>query len=79
MKALAEIEIKPLEQNRLLAFHTQVGMATVGDREFTITRDLTGLHLAVHEDYDGGKTRVSHTINLNSVLEVALAAIIKGA
>jgi hypothetical protein len=76
MKVLAEVEIKTLPPKRLLAFHQTIGKAEIDGHTFEITRDLTGLHLAFHEDVDG--LTVTHTVDINPVIEAALTAIVKG-
>lgn len=76
MKVLAEVEIKPLAPDRLLAFHQTIGKAEIDGRVFEITRDLTGMHLAFHEEVDG--LTVVHTLDVNPVIEAALTAVVRG-
>lgn len=75
MTAHASFDVPRLPDNRMLAFNQTVGHATAGGREFEVTRDLTGMHLAFHEKVDG-KT-VIHTLDLSPVLEAALDEILQ--
>lgn len=71
MRTTVTIDVEPLPQDRMLAFHTEIGKATYGEREFEVTRSLTGLHFALLEK--GGQT---YTVDLNPVLETALREIV---
>lgn len=71
MRITPTIDVEPLPQDRMLAFHTEIGTATYGERTFEVTRSLTGLHFALLEK--GGPT---YTVDLNPVLETALESIV---
>ena len=72
MKVTVEIEVEELPKDRLLAFYTQIATASLGEREFEVTRSMTGLQFGLLQK--GGPT---FTVNVNPVIEAALNAIVE--
>lgn len=74
MKVPAIVDVERLPKDKLLAFYTEIGTATLGERTFEITRSLTGTTLGLYEKVDG--ELVIHTVNLNPVIQAAIEAVI---
>lgn len=77
MKIAVDLEVEPLSWDRMVAFHTPIGTAAYGGREFEVCRSLTGLQLLFMEKVGDGL--VTHTVDLSPVVATALGAIVAGA
>jgi hypothetical protein len=73
MKVTVTLDVEPLPEDRLLAFFTKIGTATLDDRTFEITRSMTGLQFGLYEHT--GEGLVIHTVSVEPAITAALALI----
>lgn len=76
MKVTTDVEVHKLASDQVLLFHTEIGTAGDGERQFTMTRSMSGRHLGFTERI--GEETVTYTVDLEPVFSAVLDAIVKG-